>query len=286
MDRDVTVRFYEIEHAEMGLSFAETLNVINGLTLLDRQALAGDGITIRLEELRSARGLMFGDFTRVQTSNLPSYPTPTSTDPLPIDQLGFHSAFCFDPTTNIIALQFDMKMAVGRICTYARSFGQGTHFQPVPVLREGMLDEFERETPTKFKFRVAQVHRFVDSVSEPADFERAIAGFAERFDGHAIEIKISTRRSNGGLEKDSVLDAVRKLLRRRNEFGGVQAITAETAESADPFDFIKALLKMNETLDLPENDPTAGRDMRVDFVRECFEQHLSYFRTRYVPVQS
>lgn len=282
MDRDVTVRFYEIEQVGDGYSFADTIKALLLRPLAERQAGAGEGIVIRLEEARTARGVVFGDLTRVQTSNLPSHPTDTASEPLPVTQLGHHAAFCFDLASGIMALQFDIKMGVGRVCSYFSAFGDGSQFRHYAVLREDALERFERETPTKFTVRVANVHRFTETVEASTNFESAIKGFGDLFDAPTVEVSVSAKFSHGGLDKKTVLQTVKRYIGFKSEFEGVKAITAETAESADPFNFITALLKMSETLDLPDNDPTAGRDVRISFVRQCFDANRDYIRTRYV----
>ena len=200
-----------------------------------------------------------GYFTRVQTDNLPSHPTGAASDPLPIDRLGHHAAFCYDTHTSIIAIQFDIKMAIGRVCKYAASFAEGTKFVAMPVLRQDALARFENETPTKFTVRVAKVHHFTDSVTGATDFEEAIDGMGALFEAPNVQITVSARGSGGGLDRDSVLTTIRRYLGFSQEFEGIKSVTAETAESPDAFNFLKCLLKQSEMLDLPRNDPSAGR---------------------------
>jgi hypothetical protein len=236
---------------------------------------------MRLEFLEETDGFLLGDFTRVQTENLPSHPTANSTDPLPIDRLGHHTAFCYDPSTDIIALQFDIKMAVGRVVRYANAFSGGRKFGYLPVLRHDALERFEQETPTKLTVRVAKVHQFGDFNDEIGDFERGIEQMGALFDAPVVEVTVGARGKDGGLEKETAVDTVKRLLGLREKFNGIRAITASTDESDDPFNFVKALLKISDTLDLPANNPDLGRTLRIAFARHCYDDQLDYLQATY-----
>lgn len=286
MDRSVTARFYSIETTGDGLSVEEALRRMSHMALRERQAGAGGEIVLRLEDVWIRDGLISGDFTRVQTQNLPSHPTDEAADPLPIDRLGHHSAFCFDPQTQIMALQFDVRTAVGRVCNYLSRFAGGSSFTYLPVLRQDALARFEEQTPTKLRVKVARVNRFRNlAIDDGGDFERSLARMAALFDAPTIDITVSARGRDGGLNEDSVLDTVRRLLRLREQGETIKTITAETEESADPFNFVQQLLKYTELLELPDNDPNAGRQARIGFVRRCFQEQLIYLRAAYAQLQ-
>jgi len=282
MDRDVTVRFYEIEHTGQGRTFADALRAADALPLPQRERFVGDGINLRLEHFAEFDGVITADLTRVQTDNLPSHPTEEATDPLPVNRLGHHAALCYDSVSKIVALQFDMKMAAGRLCRYGNSFGNGSSFSPLPVLEEGALDRFEHETPTKFRVKIAGVRQFAATAGQDIDdFELAIERLGNYFDAPTVEVIVSARMSQGGLEKGAVSGALQKMLAMANQIRGVKAVTAETDESPDPFNFLRHLLKRTETLDLPANEPAVGREMRIGFARRCFDEQRDYLRARY-----
>lgn len=282
MDRRITVRYYQIETTgDAGRSFWESLQAAHHEQMPNREIGVGDGIVMRLEHLAQERDLVVGDFTRVQTDNLPSHATQQSSDPLPVDRLGHHTAFCFDTRSKILALQFDMKMGVGRICRYAAAFSQGKSFAYLPVLKEGALEQFDNETPTKLKVRVAKVEKFSDFNAEFTDFERGIEQMGALFDSPVVEITLSSRGRDGGLDKDTVGQTVRRLLGLRERFKGIRSIIAETDETPDPFNFIKDLLRKTEVLDLPANEPVVARNVRIDFARRCINDQLGYIRATY-----
>lgn len=282
MDRNVTVRFYLIESVgHAGLLFADALRQAWARPLAERESEAGDGVVMRLEHLEEADGLLLGDLTRVQTENLPSHPTHQASDPLPIDRLGHHTAFCFDPLTRVIALQFDIKMAVGKLCRYARAFGGGKRYSYVPVLQQGALERFEHETPTKFTVKVAKVNQFANFNDELTDFERGFEQMGALFDAPMVEITVTARGRDGGLDKNSVVQCIRRLLGLKERFNGIRSITASTDETNDPFNFLRHLLKNTELLDLPANEPAVARLARIGFTRRCIDDQLDYLRAAY-----
>ena len=103
--------------------------------------------------------------TRVQRENLPSHVTDDATDPLPVDQIGHHAAFCFDPETSYIALQYDQKIGINRFSNYLGQFVRGAEFQYLPVLNQDGLARFGRETPQRLTLRVSKVKNFQQSPS-------------------------------------------------------------------------------------------------------------------------
>lgn len=285
MDRNVTVRFYEIRSTGDGrLNVEQVLDAIHALPLAERLGGAGGHTVLRLEELYHLDGTRIGDFTRVQTENLPSHPADDASHPLPVDRLGHHAAFRYDPATRIMALQFDLQNSIGKVCHYLSRFSGGYNFSYYPVLRQDALASFEAETPTKLKVRVARVSQFQNLGLDETDFEDALRRMGALFDAPTIEISISARGRNGGMNKESTLQTVRRLLGFRDAGIPIQAITAETEEAHDPYNFITQLLKYSSVLELPHNDPVANREARLAYVRECFDGQREYFRAAYAAI--
>lgn len=282
MDRNVTVRFYHLTGETQGApTFDAILRGLETRAKLQRHADVGDGIILRLERLSENDGLLIGDFTRVQVENLPGHVTDDDINPLPVDQIGHHAAFCYDPTCRVMAVQFDVKMAIGRICRYVGQFGNTAHFSYLPVLLDGTLERFEAQTPTKFHVRVANVERFRAEDNGGLDFESALEAMGAMFDAPTIEVTVSTRGLDGSLNKETVLNSLRRLLRLKAEGVPIKSITAETLEAVDPFNFIQQLLKESAILELPRNDPQNAREVRMGHVKECYERHRAQLRAAY-----
>lgn len=279
MDRDVTIRFYEIDHLEeFGDTLENVIQQIDALDKVDREKNVSGGVRLRLEHLEDRNGLIYGDITRVQTENLPGHVTDIENDPLPVDRIGHPAAFCYDPECMTMALQFDIKIGIGRVCNYFKQFSDDQTFGHLPILRQDALDRFEEETPTSFTVKVARVRNFRNVETEITDFEQGIEAVAGLFGAPSVEVTVSCRGSDGGLDKSATVNGLRRWLGYRDEISGINKIKGATVESDDAFNFIKFLLKEKDTLDLPANDPAGGRRERLRYLRLTYAQHRAYLR--------
>jgi hypothetical protein len=279
MDRDVTIRFYEIQPADAdGRSLEDVMREVNEMPKRDRERGVLGGITLRLEHLEERDGLLLGDITRVQTENLPGHVTDDENDKLPVDEIGHPAAFCYDPETLCLALQFDIKIGVGRVCNYFHQFAQGNGFANMPILQPDALDRFANETPKRLTVKVARRKNFDNAETELTDFEEMIDRMGEWFGAPGVEITVSCRANDEGISKQKALDTVRRWLGLRDEIEGINKISGATIESDEAFNFIKFLLKEHETLDLPANDPLDGRVRRIRHLRQKYANHRAYLR--------
>lgn len=278
MDRDVTIRFYEIQPVGEGQAFEDVLRELDALPKREREEEVAGSITLRLEHLQEQGGLLLGDITRVQTQNLPGHVTDDENARLPVDQIGHPAAFCFDPETRCIALQFDIKIGIGRVCDYLNHFADGVRFGHMPILQPDALDRFENETPQRLTVKVARRRNFDNADTELTDFETMIDQMGAWFGAPGVEITVSCRATDDGINKQRALDTIRRWLGLRDEIEGITKISGATIESDDAFNFIKFLLKEHETLDLPDNDPLDGRARRIRHVRSKYAHHRAYLR--------
>jgi hypothetical protein len=282
VDRTVTVRFYEIEQPNDGSRrFEDILRELAKLPKRNREGALDDGaVVLRLEHLwQDNDGILIGDLTRVQTHNLPSHVIDENVERLPVDEIGHSAVFLFDPATGCLAYQFDMRMGVGRLCRYLRYFGPGASFRHFPYLKRNTLERFHDETPVTLRLRVARVRNFQKVPEFKTDFEEQLEEWSQFFDAPSIEIKFSTRGEGKELDRAGVWNTVRRWIRFRDEIEGIKNIEAKTIETDKAFDFIKDLLFEEETLNLPDNDPDASRDTRIEYIRAVYSQHRDYIRS-------
>jgi hypothetical protein len=277
VDRDITVRFYEIEPNNVGQPSAEQmLRQIYDLHANDREKDVG--AVLRLEYLEERNGLLVGDITRVQTENLPSHVTDDSADPLPVDQIGHHAAFCFDPETNYVALQYDIKIGIGRFANYLGQFSKETEFGYLPVLNKEGLSKFRNETPQRMTVKIAKVKNFKAVQDELTDFEEGLEKFSDLFDAPMIEVTMWHTGEDGSLDRARTLNTIRRWLKFREEIKGIKKIEGDTLETDEAFNFIKQLLKEQATLELPNKDVSEGRRIRVDYAKKCYDKHRRFLR--------
>jgi hypothetical protein len=277
MDRDVTVRFYEISPVNAGQDSAEQmLRDIYALHANDREKDVG--VVLRLEHLEDRNGLVLGDITRVQRENLPSNVTDDAAEPLPVDQIGHHAAFCLDPETNYIALQFDQKIGINRFANYLGQFKRETQFGYLPVLNQAALERFGKETPQRLTVRVSKIKNFKKVRHEVTDFEEALEKFSELWDAPTIEITLQNTGRDGSIDRARTVNTVRRWLRMKEEISGIGKIEAKTLETDEAFNFIKQLLRESSTLELPNKDVLKGRRVRVDYAKNCYDKHRGFLR--------
>lgn len=278
MDKDITVRFYELRWPDDGPNdISDALRALHRLPRRERERPVNDEIVLRLDDFDEGDGLIWGDIVRVQSDNLPSHVQDDSSDPLPVDRIGHHAAFIFEPETRYLALQYDAKIAVNRFCTYVAQF-TNVNMAHMPVFRPNTLERFEGETPISFTVGVSGIRNFGGIGPDKEEFEDQLEDWAEIFGGMNVEIKVSTRASRGGLDKETVLQKLHRFLTLRERIEGVRTLKANTIESDKAFNFITDLLKEHDTLELRPNDPDYNRRKRLEFVRECYDEHRPYLR--------
>lgn len=273
MDREVTVRFYSITSVE-GVTdpFESLIDRANCTPKQSRHKSVREGITVRLESLTEKNGLLIGDLTRIQTENLPGKVTELDVEPLPFDRLGHYVGFCYDPTARVIALQFDMKLRIGAVLSYFEQFAKNGGHSYLPELDQASLEKLSRETVKSFKLKVSGIQEFSKAVQHPNDFEEAFEDMAAVFNAPTVEIVMKSRALKK-LDGDGIVAQVKRLLRFVDETSSIKAIQASTEESEDAYNFMQQLLKEKEKLQLPQNDPTLGREVRMDFLERAYEKH-------------
>lgn len=277
MDRNVTVRFYEIDHRNPTAPVMEAaLRTLNARSKRDREEDVGDEVVLRLEHLEEQDGLFLGDVTRVQSHNLPGHVVENTLNRLPVDRIGHSTAFLYDPATRCMAFQFDMRTGIGRLCRYFRQALPGADFGYLPYLKRDTLERFRNQTPRKLRLRVSRIRNFQDIPQGKTDFEDQIEEWAHFFDAPSIEIILSTRGEGRSLDNAGVWNTIRRWISFREQIEGIKNIEAETIESDEAFNFIKDLLYETDTLNLPDNDPVASRGVRLRYVRECYDEHRDY----------
>jgi hypothetical protein len=277
MDRKVTIRFYEISTVGEGNADIEgALRMLNLLSKRDREVEVDDGITLRLEQIATHDGLLVGDITRVQTRNLPGHVVDDDLNRLPVDRIGHSSAFLYDPATRCMAVQFDMSLGIGRVCRYLRTALPGPDFSYLPYLKGDTLARFRHQSPTRLRLKVARVRNFARLGAAKTDFEDQIEEWSNLFDAPSVEIILSTRGADNMLDRAHVWNTVRRWIGYKDVVEGIKNIEADTLETDDGFNFIKDLLQEDDVLDLPDNNPLASREVRQQYLRECYEQHRAY----------
>ena len=277
MDRVVTARFYEVVEMDVGVSFREALeNVDNIITRADRERDLGNDLVLRLEHLETHGNLIVGDMTRIQTENLPGAPNDVTVNPLQDDRLGHSFGFCFDTTTNSIALQFHTQAQIGKVMSYLSEFSNGGQYAGLPILNEAMVEMLQDRTATKFQMNISSLSRFIAANEDNgAPITVGMARLANNADAKRLNFTMTATRDDP-LETRSLIQMARDGLRAKSVNSSVRSIKVETAEDDYPLDLMGGLLKRSDRLDLPSNDPTRSRPIRLRQVRAWHTNLLPY----------
>ena len=279
MDRQVTAWFYEVTELDGGESLETVLRRIHAIEVhAEKEREVGEGIGLRLEVLEEDGDLMVGDLTRIQSQNLPGQVTEDGTEPLPFDHLGHYVAFCYDKRANAIAIQFNASARAGRVLNYFSMFSERSQYSHLPIVSAASIEKFGRENVKSFSVAVSRIRDFSNAQVEKDDFETALENMANLHDAPAVSVKVSTRLNGDQMNTESVVARIRRLLRIREDTNAVRSIKAETFEEEDAYNFIKQLIKERDILDLPNNDPNAGRLVRMNFLKQSYEKHKQHIR--------
>lgn len=277
MDRDVKVRFYEIDDNDRAEPIEAALRALDQLPKTDRERRVGDDVTLRLEHLEEVDGLLIGDITRVQTANLPGHVVADDLDRLPVDRIGHSCAFVFDPATRCMAFQFDMRTGIGRMCRYLNEGDDANRYWYLPYLKEDTLARFKGQTPRRLRLKVARVRNFADLGDRKEDFEDQLEHFGRLFDAPKVEIVLSASGEEGSsLDRAEVWNTVRRWLGFKDVIEGIKNVEVQTLEADEAFNFLNDLLCEGTKLQLPDNNPLASRKIRQQYVRACYDRHRNY----------
>lgn len=280
MDRRVTVRYYEIVEADHSEPFEDTLERISSIpTRADRERVLGEDLTLRLETLRRHTDIIAGDFTRIQTENLPGSPDADTLNPLRDDKLGHSIAFTFDIPTRTFSIQFHLNAQTSKIIQYISTFTDDSVFVAYPVLNQAMIASLKEKTIKKFEVNVAKVGPYLEATKdEDAHFLRRMNKIAKDQGTERLNVQMSAS-ADYPLTGKTVMQAVKSAYLANSRNNSVRTIKVTTDEDTDVLNFLGGQLKKFESLDLPSNLPEESRKIRVKKLREWHRNHLPYLRT-------
>jgi hypothetical protein len=166
--------------------------------------------------------------------------------------------------------------------SYVSQFGRPARFGYLPVLRQDAWDLFTGETTKKLTLQVARMENFENVERTQGSFEDQMIEWSQLFGAPTIEITLRARGRDGHLNNDEAQGTIERFINYAQEVMGIKKIQAETVEGDEPYNFLQQLLQEKSTLDLPANDPAAARNIRMNFVKECYDEHRDHFQQVYV----
>lgn len=282
MDRKLTVKFFHIEYAERNnVTFEQCLQRIDGMTQEERELDMGEYSAL-VETVELGRRTLTGDVIRLQRSNLPHKKRRGNrSQPLglqALEQLAHPCAFAFDQRTNVLAYQTTRNsVSANKFITYITAKCRVDGVSVYPVLHPDAWERFQTMQPRSFEVQVAQVANLEAIEPRHAPLAQAVSFLREN--GHApkVSFSISMGRRKGSLARRFISRLAQNFLAvREDDEKSIDRLVAsgkheETGE-AMVLDLIKAHMKQDRVIDLPDNNVGESFELRKQFALQCLRE--------------
>lgn len=280
MDANIRMRFYRVERKDEGQpDFGACLQRIATMPADEDRIRDVADLTIASTGWNCSGPLHWGDLLRHQTTNLPSLVQigkPPTKLQLPAGAgLGHHTAFIYDPATEMLGYQLARgSVSMERFNLYVSEMcGCGT-FAFVPVIRAAELKALATMRAKTFVLKVADPHDLEAVEDEHKSLRDSIIHLQECMDGAYIRITVGMGRKKGVLEGGMLRSAVGWLLEQRaKDKGKVKMMRVEGKRlddtDADPLNFLRAHLGAEETIALEGLSPEENFTARLGFLRRA-----------------
>lgn len=282
MDGNVTARFYDVlRDSDNSPTLREVLEGIKAIDLKDRSANLEQDFRVRLERIDAdGANVLAGEFTREQTTNLPSEVHPDGLKPLSIEEpLGHGIAFRFNHNKSVLALQFDVRvLGPGKILEYLTAQDAQAKFRLRPIMKKDMWDRFNRGPSKTISITIASpatLPNLEDEAESVADSARRL-GAAYEAPEITIELNVGRRNhrlsesvkkmASAFMEKAAVGEIDLRKLRARTDQGA--------GKSTDEIDLLSEMLSVKERLELPDKNPDKSYEIRKGFLKQAMNKHV------------
>ena len=280
MDFKIGMRFYRVERKDDGQpDFADCLRTVCATTRDEDQIREIAGVTIGSAELSGSGPLIWGDLLRHQKENLPSL-LPPGKPPAKLELpegagLGHHTAFIYDPATGMLGYQLTRtSVSMERFNLYVTEFSACSTYIFVPVIRAAELRALARMKPKTFIIKVADPVGLEAVEDEHKSLRDSLIHLHECMEGAYIRITVGMGRKKGFLEGGMLRSTIGWLLEQRAKSKGkVQVMKVEgknlDESDADPLNFLKAHVGVEEMISLDGLTPAANFEARLAFMKRA-----------------
>lgn len=211
----ITVRFYHVEPAVEGDSFASLLKRVSSIPIAQRTRVIR-GYDMRLHEMHTVEKKSFitGDVLKIRMSDAPSLADkrgPVSDIPFKDTQgAGEHNAFMYCEDNGVLAYQTGgaSGTSVSAFLDYlsqidADSTGEPRRFEAHQLVHAATIEQLrEMSRASTFEYKVA--------MPDPSDVDEFVSNnFGERFQTHVF----SVGSARGSLDTTTITSKLKKLLR-------------------------------------------------------------------------
>ena len=289
MDSKIAMRFYRVERRDDAQpEFAVCLQKVAAIVSDDDRIRDVADAVIGSTALNCTGSLYWGDLLRHQTSNLPSLVQkgkPPARLELPDGAgLGHHTAFIYDPKTEMLGYQFTRgSVSMERFNLYVTDICGCTTFLFLPVIRAAELQALAKMRAKTFKIKVADPVDLEAVDDDQKSLRESLIHLQECMDGAYIRITLGMGRKEGVLEKVSLRKTIAWLLAQRAKGRGkVQLMQVEGKNlddsPADPLNFLKAHLGDDGTVDVDGMTPAENFQARLAFMKRAAAANASALR--------
>lgn len=292
MDRRVTVRFFKVQRkARTTRGFGETLTKAGALLLAHRSREIMDTL-LRLERLQkdsaAGSGLLLGEIVRIQMTNKPGMASAvTEQEPLNLPQghgLAHSSVFAYDIDSSIMILQTSRNgISTSRIAGYFREISDGQSYSLLPILRQDALARLNRLTARRLRIKLAAPEDLSVVDSDQQTVKASLRHLKDLAGGPWIEVEVSTGREGESLKQRPTRKIMRWFQSEAAEGrGNIKILKVEGTESDDEsevalaLDLLSEQLKIEEIIELPEDNPESSFNIRCGVIRGAFKDNHEY----------
>lgn len=298
MPSRVTTRFYRVTGLADQTPVLETvLQQLSEIAVLkDRFRNAGseDGeeMQVRLERLAHDGDFWTGEFTRLQSEDVPATVTDDGLIPTDLQDglgLGHCAAFVFHAPTRVLALQINMQSVrhLG-ISGYLHAYHAAAQYALAPIPVRDVWADYNGSNPRKFEITIASPENLdaVDDQDETVieSFQR----FGEIYGGHVITVQVSVgQKQEVTLAKDVVGGFIRRVLGMKAGGADIRKVkvTSDQKNAVGEYEeinFLREFIQEKANVQLPNDNAQENFQLRSQAVRAALDRHLPYFREIYI----
>lgn len=287
MDAWINARYYRVSDKPnfARQNFCELLEHGYQSPPLERERDLGQGVVVRLERFQRLGRFTYGEFSRVQTVNIPPQTTPDGLEPIELADgrgLAHVCAFQYHEPTRVILLQRNPLGATpSRVGLYLKAISPGTLFSLSPVLRSDALPRLMAGNAKSLKISFAAP----TDLSAIEDGDAAgldnIERLGEMFKSPEIEIRFTVGRARNTFLDNAMVRRVVGALRQSSADIKTLEVSVENDFGVDPIDFLGDALKVHEQAELPSNNPDAKYRTISSILASSFEENFDYISQIY-----
>lgn len=242
---------------------------------------------LRLERLEEDRGLLFGEMTRMQMSNLPSEAQRGQPiRALGVASIGHSTVFAYDPNRSMLALQLARNgITSTRMGLYVEAMCGGAKFDLLPVPNERISDALERGRVRALRVRVAHPQTLEAADVQTQSVTRGFQAFRAALGTPNIDVTLSMARGEPDISKEGVLSLFSWFRRQKDQSpGSVDELRASVIQPGtrrmEWLDLLEGQMGSKRRIDLPADDPDGSYAVRKGFAEGILDDHRAAFEAR------